>query len=120
MIVSFLIGFSPYALLLIGFWPQVGSAASTGGFYAFVLIANAFGIVALISATSMIAEIVEDLGADAVVIGVTRQRKRQTETFAIPFGNLHAVRGVAEFIYGTLADEDDEDDEVVLEDEDDE
>jgi hypothetical protein len=58
----------------------------------------------------MIAEIVEDLGADAVVIGVTRQRKRQTETFAIPFGNLHAVRGVAEFIYGTLADEDDEDD----------
>ena len=59
MIVSFLIGFSPYALLLIGFWPQVGSAASTGGFYAFVLIANAFGIVALISATSMIAEIVE-------------------------------------------------------------
>ena len=67
----------------------------------------------------VVAEIVEELGADAVVVAVTRQRRRATETFAIPFGNLHAVRGLAEFVYGHLGPdemedltEEDDDDEV--------
>lgn len=53
------IGLMPYGLLLGGWWPQPGSAASTAGFYAFLVIANALGVVSLVSATSMIAEIVE-------------------------------------------------------------
>jgi GPH family glycoside/pentoside/hexuronide:cation symporter len=59
MLGSFALGFAPYVLFLLGAWPQVGGIASTAGFYAFILVANAFGIVALISASSMIAEIVE-------------------------------------------------------------
>jgi GPH family glycoside/pentoside/hexuronide:cation symporter len=59
MIVGTAIGITPFALLLLGFWPQPGSMASTGLFYGFVLIANSLGIISLVSATSMIAEIVE-------------------------------------------------------------
>lgn len=53
------IGIMPYGLLLAGLWPPAGSNASTAGFYAFVFIANALGVVSLVSATSMMAEIVE-------------------------------------------------------------
>ena len=53
------IGMVPYALLLAGIWPQPGSNASTAGFYGFLLFGNTLGIVALVSATSMIAEIIE-------------------------------------------------------------
>ncbi|TAD78568.1 MAG: sugar transporter, partial [Sphingomonadales bacterium] len=53
------IGMVPYALLLAGVWPQPGSNASTAGFYGFLLFANTLGIVSLVSATSMMAEIVE-------------------------------------------------------------
>ncbi|PKP90777.1 MAG: sugar transporter [Alphaproteobacteria bacterium HGW-Alphaproteobacteria-14] len=59
MIVGTIIGITPFALLLLGMWPQPGSMASTGLFYGFVLIANSLGIISLVSATSMIAEIVE-------------------------------------------------------------
>jgi len=58
-ILSMIIGLAPYALLLIGFWPEVGTMASTAGFFAFLLFANTLGVVMMISATSMIAEIVE-------------------------------------------------------------
>lgn len=53
------IGLAPYALLLSGAWPQPGTAASTAAFFAFLLFANALGVVSLVSATSMMAEIVE-------------------------------------------------------------
>ena len=53
------IGMVPYALLLAGVWPQPGSNASTAGFYSFLLFGNTLGIVSLVSATSMMAEIVE-------------------------------------------------------------
>ena len=53
------IGMVPYALLLADVWPQPGSNASTAGFYAFLLFGNMLGIVSLLSATSMMAEIVE-------------------------------------------------------------
>jgi GPH family glycoside/pentoside/hexuronide:cation symporter len=54
-----LIGLVPYTLLLSGAWWAPGSTASTAGYYAFILFANSFGIVSLVSATSMMAEVVE-------------------------------------------------------------
>jgi len=58
-ILSMVIGLTPYALLLTGFWPEVGTTMSTVLFFAFLLFANTMGVVMMISATSMIAEIVE-------------------------------------------------------------
>lgn len=55
---------------------------------------------------AILGETVEDLSADAVIVAVTRRRSGATETFAVPFGNVHAVRGLAEFIYGNLCDDD--------------
>jgi GPH family glycoside/pentoside/hexuronide:cation symporter len=49
----------PYSLLLLGAWPQVGGTISTVAVMTFVLFANTAGIVSIISATSMVAEIVE-------------------------------------------------------------
>jgi GPH family glycoside/pentoside/hexuronide:cation symporter len=54
-----MIGIVPYSLLLMGAWPEPGTLASTAGFYGFVLFANALGVVSMVSATSMMAEIVE-------------------------------------------------------------
>ena len=59
----------------------------------------------------MIGEIVEDMQADAVIISVTRRCKRGTETFAIPYGNLHACRGLAEFTYSQLCEDEFDDEE---------
>ena len=59
MIAGTAIGITPFALLYLGAWPQPGSSASTALFYGFVLFANSLGIISLVSATSMIAEIVE-------------------------------------------------------------
>ena len=56
---AFVIGFTPYSLFLLGAWPQVGTLASTGLFYLFLVFANASGIVSMISASSMVAEIIE-------------------------------------------------------------
>lgn len=52
-------GLLPYALLLAGIWPQVGSIGSAALYYSFIVVANMFGVVVMISASSMIAEIVE-------------------------------------------------------------
>lgn len=59
VIVALVITFIPYGLLLLGSWPEVGSIASTGLLYLFLILGNCFGIVVMISASSMIAEIVE-------------------------------------------------------------
>ena len=58
-IASFLLYFTPYALLLLGLWPQTGGTASTVTLFAFLIFANTASVIALISATSMVAEIVE-------------------------------------------------------------
>ena len=58
-LMAFGFGFAPYVLLLIGAWPEAGSTASTGFYYLFLIAANTSGIVSMISATSMVAEIVE-------------------------------------------------------------
>ena len=56
---SLLLFLMPYGLLLSGFWPEVGTLPSTLIYMAFLLLANTMGIVVMISASSMIAEIVE-------------------------------------------------------------
>lgn len=56
---TLLIAGAPYVLFLTGLWPQTGSALSTVMFMAFMVAANTAGVVAIISATSMVAEIVE-------------------------------------------------------------
>ena len=58
-LVSSGIYFTPYALLLAGVWPETGSQLSTAMVLSFLLFGNTAGIVAIISATSMVAEIVE-------------------------------------------------------------
>ncbi|WP_336987181.1 MFS transporter [Altererythrobacter aquiaggeris] len=58
-IAALVITFIPYGLLLSGFWPQPGSLESTISLYAFLIFGNMFGVVVMISASSMIAEIVE-------------------------------------------------------------
>lgn len=59
MIIGTLLGMVPYSLLLLGFWPAPGSALSAVLFFGFAMIATGLGIISLVSATSMIAEIVE-------------------------------------------------------------
>ena len=59
MIVGTVIGMVPFVLLLTGLWPQPGTNLSAALFFAFALVATALGILSLVSATSMIAEIVE-------------------------------------------------------------
>ena len=58
-ILALVITFIPYGLLLLGYWPAVGSLASSTLLYVFLIFGNCFGIVVMISASSMIAEIVE-------------------------------------------------------------
>lgn len=50
---------TPYLLLLAGLWPEVGGNLSTAIYLAFLLLGNTLGIVTMISASSMVAEIVE-------------------------------------------------------------
>lgn len=59
MIAGTILGMVPFVLLLTGLWPAPGSAASAALYYAFALVATGLGIISLVSATSMIAEIVE-------------------------------------------------------------
>ncbi|MDY7098419.1 MAG: MFS transporter [Pseudomonadota bacterium] len=58
-LVSAAVYFTPYALFLAGSWPETGSTLSTGMVLTFLLFGNTAGIVSIISATSMVAEIVE-------------------------------------------------------------
>ena len=70
-----------------------------------------------------VAQVIENGGADAVLLCLTRHRQGETETYAVPFGNLHAVRGLAEYAYGRLIEgmeTEDLEDEEEEEDDDDE
>ncbi len=49
----------PYGALLLGVWPQPGTFVSLAMVFTFLTIGNALGIVVMVSASSMIAEIVE-------------------------------------------------------------
>ena len=57
--IAALVGLIPYVLFLVGTWPAAGTYASTLAYYAFLLVANTLAVVSVVSATSMIAEIVE-------------------------------------------------------------
>ena len=54
--------------------------------------------------------LIEECGADAVVVCITRQRGGRTETYVRPFGNAHAVRGIVDYAYEQICAEDEEDD----------
>ncbi|MFL0355750.1 MFS transporter [Erythrobacter sp. GH1-10] len=58
-IVAMIFYFLPYVLFLLGIWPETGTAVSTYSMLALLVIANTASVVAIISATSMVAEIVE-------------------------------------------------------------
>lgn len=58
-IVSMIVYLVPYGLFAIGAWPQLGTVESTLLLFVFVLFSNAFGVMVMISASSMVAEIVE-------------------------------------------------------------
>ena len=62
------------------------------------------------SLRNIIAQTIEETGADAIVVGITRHIKNETETFLVPWGNLHAVRGLAEYIYEKVCDVTEEED----------
>jgi len=53
----------------------------------------------------LLREISEELITDGVIIAVSRRRKRATETFAVHDGNLHTVRGIAEFVYAHFCED---------------
>ncbi len=50
---------TPFALRLTGVWPVEGTNASTCGLFAFFFFANTSGVISMITASSMIADIVE-------------------------------------------------------------
>ena len=52
-----------------------------------------------------IAVLIEHAGAEAVLVSFTRHRRDKTETYAVPFGNIHAVRGLAEYTFGHVIEE---------------
>ena len=56
---ALVLGILPLALFSTGLWPQAGTALSTVLVFGFLLFSNLFGIVVMISGSSMIAEIVE-------------------------------------------------------------
>ena len=61
----------------------------------------------------------EELMADAVMIAITRRKGNSTETFVVSDGNLHTLRGVAEYVYGKFCEDPEleEEDEEYEEDE---
>ena len=50
---------SPFALRLVGFWPEVGGQTSTYLLFGFVLVSNINAVMVTISAQSMLADVVE-------------------------------------------------------------
>ncbi|MDP3907763.1 MFS transporter [Novosphingobium sp.] len=49
----------PFGLRAAGLWPQVGTGASTAGLFAIFFFSNVFSVSAMISASSMVADVVE-------------------------------------------------------------
>ena len=58
-LLSMILWLVPYGLRLLGLWPEIGSNASTALLFAFVLASNTFGVMVMVSVSSMVAEIVE-------------------------------------------------------------
>lgn len=58
-ILSMLFWLIPYGLRLLGLWPEVGGTLSTALLFGFILASNTFGVMVMVSGSSMVAEIVE-------------------------------------------------------------
>jgi hypothetical protein len=65
-------------------------------------------------------EAIETIGADAIVIVWTRQRKRKTEINSTAIGNMLTVHGLMRYIREKINAIEEPEDEVEDEDEDDE
>lgn len=50
---------TPYGLYYAGLWPQLGTSEAAAALFVFIFLSNSAGVAAVISATSMVAEIVE-------------------------------------------------------------
>lgn len=86
---------APFLLRLVDLWPEIGSTASTLGVFAFFFLANALGVTVMISASSMIADIVEDAQ-------VKTGRRTEGIFFAGNFFIQKCATGVGIFISGMI------------------
>ncbi|MFZ1743785.1 MAG: MFS transporter [Pontixanthobacter sp.] len=57
---SMLFWLIPYGVLYAGAWPELGTTKSTIALFSLVLLSNSCGVIVMISASSMVAEIVEE------------------------------------------------------------
>lgn len=58
-LMAMIVTLTPYALRYLGFWPELGSTQGAALLFVFILFGNAATVAALVSATSMVAEIIE-------------------------------------------------------------
>lgn len=59
-VTSVIFWITPFLLRLGGIWPETGTTESTIAIFIFFFLSNTFGVTVMISASSMIADIVED------------------------------------------------------------
>ena len=86
---------TPFLLRLAGLWPETGTTASTIAIFAFFFLSNTFGVTVMISASSMIADIVED---EQVKTG----RRTEGVFFAGNFFIQKCATGLGIFISGMI------------------
>jgi len=94
-LLSMALWMTPFLLRLADLWPEVGSPASTAAIFVFFFLANAFGVTVMISASSMIADIVEDAQ-------VKTGRRTEGIFFAGNFFVQKCATGVGIFISGMI------------------
>lgn len=87
----------PFILRHFGGWAQEGSTLSTGLLYGFVLVANWFSVSAMISASSMVADVVE-------ASEVTTGRRAEGTFYAGSFFMQKCATGMGIFLTGLLID----------------
>lgn len=85
----------PFGLRLFGLWPETGSTASTWGVFLFFFLGNSFAVTVMISASSMIADIVE---ASQEKTG----RRTEGTFFAGNFFIQKCATGVGIFVSGLI------------------
>lgn len=86
---------TPFLLRLAGLWPETGTTTSTIAIFAFFFLSNTFGVTVMISASSMIADIVED---EQVKTG----RRTEGVFFAGNFFIQKCATGLGIFISGMI------------------
>lgn len=96
-VISMVFWVVPFLLRHFALWPEVGGGQSTGLLYGFFLMANWFGVSAMISASSMMADVVEASEA---------QTGRRTEGtfFAGNFFMQKCATGLGIFLTGLIVD----------------